>query len=538
MWQFIIIFCLILSHSIESTARSKLSILEAKRKKKEEISLKILPFGFNQDVKRDINTEMVFYDYSERYKSMMKDHKKKKNNKIKISEKIVKNKNIRKGKLSITNLTHLNSERSYLFSDNPLLQVHLQRNKKSKDIEKEINNFVNFKSDIIPEYVDYTSIIKSMYKRRSSPSFEISSSTYRNGKEKKINYFILRPAYNMQKYIESENGVASVSIKEKDSNFLFNAIITSKDTVNTSISFKVERNEKLEIPLFHIYELELILEKYKINEKTGAYLLVDLSDEIDSTNFVGKYQGKIYLNSNLEMVDEGLSYQYEMYLDLEVGNFELELMDLNGNIGRKIIHIAKDKLIFERSKFVASKFKKIYFFKNGLTMKIKTRYLIDEVIGESFKRKNIFNTIGENVINLKLPLTFNTTRNYLELNKNLMIGFLENRNLVIPNPEYRSYIRSNLNIDKDDGTCIIQVNLEDSYQNAFIDASFLEDGGELNYFFLDKDGSVGKEISVITDSVVITSEDEGAIYLKLSREGKNEYLRTYCARALYLVEQL
>ena len=95
------------------------------------------------------------------------------------------------------------------------------------------------------------------------------------------------------------------------------------------------------------------------------------------------------------------------------------------------------------------------------------------------------------------------------------------------------------NVAENSPECIIQINLSKPASGFELDVKSTRINGSVDVLYMDKDGTVGRELTGLTERVFVISSDFGAVNFKTTL-GKSDtrYHQSFCSESLYLLEQI
>ena len=311
---------------------------------------------------------------------------------------------------------------------------------------------------------------------------------------------------------------------------------TSHDFVFEGISARYA------IPVFEKDKFDSIVERLQV-PALGAQLLVELDDRTEDVelDIDTKYDGKVYLSENLNIVDRADSdYSYILFLGVNPGNTIINFKDVDNNITNKIIYLSAKEIYYEPNFYANIKKDTLSLYEEGLRSKCLGMLDIANEKVEPWSFKGDISKLSLNthtVNNMVYPLG---TRKYFELShfeKSIFIGKWSEKNVIVPNEEYADNILNNFDVVENE--CMIQINISKSVKHMSVGGMASNGSMNVDVQFLDEDGEFYDEVSDKSNRAFLTGEQQGLVSLKLEyTDGSKQFIQTYCSENTYLVEQL
>lgn len=393
--------------------------------------------------------------------------------------------------------------------------------------------------------VDFSSFMQSAARKtKVATNFKIKLREFdaKGAAKNNITDFDLVPSYNLNEILtDSGAGEIKVPISADDKFSTFRASVAARDIIRTNFELSARSDTTFDIPVMRTLYLNKILEKHKIKEQTGAHILVDLGEKIDTSTFNGKFQKKIYLNRNFKEVDPGDSFVYELYLDVELGNNMIKYMDFKGKVAQKIIHTIQDELTYEAPFILNSQAISFSVYEENLAAKTLQKLSLNAKDIKYFNRDITASQVALNRYKVIMPIRDASFKHYLEVGKDasVFVGFDDIKKVVIPSIEYIDYLKELFQNRADNGACVIQINLNRPLVNFEAYMSSLNPSGSYDFYYMDKDGTVSAEITGLTEKVFVISHDYGVLNTKIdSGDGNIEYTQSFCTEGLYIIEHI
>ncbi len=357
-----------------------------------------------------------------------------------------------------------------------------------------------------------------------------------------ITDYDLVPSYNLNEVItDAGSGEIKMPITSDDNYSTFRASVAARDIIRTNFELSARSDTVFDIPVLNNELFDKILERNKVREETGAHILVDLGDKVDTSTFLGKFKKKVFLNRNFKEVDPGDSFVYELYLDVELGNHLIKYMDFKGKVAQKIVHTVQDELTYEAPLLLDARALNFSVYEENLAAKTLQKMSLKANDIRYFNREITASKAGLNRYKVLMPLRDASFKHYLEVGNetSVFVGFNDIKKVVIPSIEYIDYLKELFQNRADNGACVIQINLNRPLVNFEAYISSLNPSGSYDFYYMDKDGTVSAEITGLTEKVFVISHDFGILNTKIdSGDGNIEYTQSFCTEGLYIIEHI
>jgi hypothetical protein len=395
------------------------------------------------------------------------------------------------------------------------------------------------------EIIDYSKFIQSSYSKKAKGGFKVQITGITKNRKKSVSItdFDLVPYYDLNE-VKSDNGTGSISIPvtSQGSDYsTFRASVAARGLVRTNFEISAQDELLINIPVFEIGALADILDKHEIAEEYGSHFLVDLGSGLDSTTIEGKFKKKIFLNDRYRVVEEGSSYRFELYLDVEPGNHMVKYMDMKGRVAEKIIHISQGEVTYDEPHIEKSRYVDIDLFEENLISKKLDKVDIDRNFVTFFNRSKASKKIGLNRYKVNVPIKDASFRRYISIGEEnpVYLGFRNIKKATIPSEEYVNYIKSLFQLAESSKACVVQMNLTSHLKDFRANVTSDKETGSYEIYFMDKDGTFSREMTGLSERAFVVSHDFGVINARIDyANGKTEYIQSFCTENLYLIEQL
>jgi hypothetical protein len=392
------------------------------------------------------------------------------------------------------------------------------------------------------QVVDYAKLVLSSYKKSTPYNTQIEARKVAGPKKiTELKNFDIVPYADLNElFQDSGTGTIKIGVSKKGAS-TFKASLVSKDVVRTNFELAVKRDSLFNIPIIESNYLAKILEKNKVKEEFGSHLLIDLGDDVDRSEVHTRYKKRIYLNDKYKQVTEGHEYRYELYLEVKPGNVLVEYLDFKGHKAEKIIHVTMGEMTYDEPYIIAPEFAEFEIYEENLISKSLSTYKVSSDDIRYFNRKNKSKKLSLNRYKIKVPGRESAFRRYLAVGDEsvVYVGFLDNKKITIPSNEYINYMKENMSLDNSSKACLVQINLKKPIKDFKANITSEKATGSYEIYYMDRDGSVGREPTGLTEKVFVVSHDYGVINSQIKYVNKEiKYMQSFCTESLYLVEQL
>lgn len=394
------------------------------------------------------------------------------------------------------------------------------------------------------DQVDYSQFIASSMQRTVEKNFsivfyEINKKGIEKNRIKEVDLF---PAFDSEEiFTDYGTGEVKLPITQRQKNLNFKATIGARNVMRTNFEIAPQSDEVYEIPIFEQELFDEIVSNEIKNENYGSYLLIDLGDSLDTVSIDAKFAKKIYLDNKFRIAKNDTEYRYEFFLDVRPGNTLVRFMDLDGNISEKIVSLIRGELTYESPVFVKEKYIEFELVEENLLSKRNQIIELDEKKIKYFNLNKTAEKIGINRYRIKAPKREESFRQYLEIDygSKVYVGFNESEKLKLPGEDFIPYIKNGLGISDDSGSCLLQVNLTNPLKEFKARSISDKEIGSTQIYYMDKDGTVSRELTGLTEKVFINSQDFGSINIR-TKNNRNEieYYQSFCTDSLYLIENI
>lgn len=344
------------------------------------------------------------------------------------------------------------------------------------------------------------------------------------------------------RFYDDASGELEIEQKLNNELSLLSGRIVSRDGVTTHVTLPMEQGMiDFNIPVLNKDNFSNFLIKENMNVP-GGFLLIKFDSETDSVDISSHYSGRIFLDEDFKVTSKEVDYHYVLYAGIKPGNTLLRLLNFNGEIAEKIIHITENEIFYERVSYIASHFEKFEVRESRLLGKKGYELNIDGDNISYFNTKTKSKNISINTYKIKNPLLVLGMRKYYEFNHlehSIFVGKWKNTFVEIPGADYIDYIFDAFTLESLEGRCMVQVNLSDPSVDFTISGGSEYGAMNLEVKFLDEDGLFNDEITPLAKKVFIIGEHEGIINYKISYDdSSSDIVQSTCSSSSYLVEQL
>ena len=386
-----------------------------------------------------------------------------------------------------------------------------------------------------------------MKRTQSQVAFNIQTNSIKNNnKFEKIKNFELK-FIDDQNEILQDYGEGSISFSSKVYGEMNTRRIqvSARSHVTTSMDLVIENGKiDVNIPLLERKKFSNIVTSQNAND-LGANILVELDQSTEDVEIdvKTKYSKKIFLDEYFRVVNRNdSSYNYILFIGVDVGNTIIYFKRTNNKITNKIINLVDGEIYYEPNFYAEIKNESFKMYEESLLSKCKPILNIsaNEISSWSYEgsiTKKSLNLVE--VTNMVYPLG---TRKYYELShleESVFLGRWNNEYALIPSEEYIQFIMNNFNIGNSAAQCVVQINLSKKAKRINYEGLSSDGIMPIEMSILDEDGTFYTDFSENSEKIFLLGEAQGQININLEYlDGTKEYLQSYCSESTYLIEQL
>jgi hypothetical protein len=401
---------------------------------------------------------------------------------------------------------------------------------------------LNDEKELAPEVKRSTNKSGEIKNRITAYGIDLES-----GKNTEIRGFDLSYSYEYNSNLSDDNtGAVDFSLKSFSSNNVLRVNLRGdNEYLASNADLGLEDGVQFSIPLLSREGLYKFFEKKSLNG-IGSIVLVELAEATNSVDISSAYEGKVYFDENFKEVEMQEAAHYVLFVGVKPGNALLSFQTVDNEVVDKIINTTEDELYFEANEYHTAKRESVQIFEKKLLSN-------ERVPLELFKEKiNYFNTNilfekkAQNTYSYMRPRMSLGMRKYFEINRDqglLVVGYGDNNQIEIPSEnligEYQNIIGN-----ESDQSCYIQTNIDYSKELKDIQYNGHSTHGDasnmnIDMLAIDSDGQHGEEIADKTKTIILSSNQQGTISLRVDYQDNTSHVfNTFCSPGTYLVEQL
>lgn len=350
------------------------------------------------------------------------------------------------------------------------------------------------------------------------------------------------PHYNKNdRFYDESEGVIKIASRYEASDYIYGTFL-SKDYVNMRTAIPLYLGGGIfEIPLIEKASLNELLDKEELNG-LGSTLLVDLGDNAIDVDIDKEFEARTFLNDNFKITTQEGSYKYILYVGVEPGNAVLRYLDSAGKTYEKLSFLADAEMTYEHFSVEDSfTFKFETFELNTLSKKAKELTIAPRNItkfgsGISPDQVGLNSFKFENFVSLK---DSNTYLEFSHLGNSIFAGMRRSSYVILPSGAFVDSIIKAEGLEDLEHHCMIQLNLKNPVKNIQYDGEDRNGPMEVNLHYLDEDGVLSNEPSLLSKHAFLLGSGQGIINMKVDYlNGTELIMQSFCSYGTYLVEQL
>lgn len=350
------------------------------------------------------------------------------------------------------------------------------------------------------------------------------------------------PHYDKNERIYDEaEGVLRLTSNLKHSNYVHGTLL-SEHFVNTRTSIPLYLGGGLfEVPLLEREALNALLDKEGLRGE-GSYLLLDLGELGIDVDIDKKSEARTFLNEDFKVTTQESSYKYILYVGVEPGNSVVRFLDSNGSTHEKLVFLAENEVTFEyfqvRDPF---SFRFEAFEINPLSKKAKELTISASQIN-MFGREDKPKQLGINTFEFPKFSGVASSNSYLAFNHlgdTIFAGMRLSNYVILPSNSFVESILRAEGITNLEYQCVIQLNLSEPVLEILYDGEDSVGPMEVKLHYLDEDGVLSEEPSILTKHAFFIGTGQGVINMRVEfLDGRKLVAQSFCSEGTYLVEQL
>lgn len=318
-------------------------------------------------------------------------------------------------------------------------------------------------------------------------------------------------------------------------------VINSKGMIPTRVELNYNGHANLQAPLINEEGMQKFLQKQKLSIE-GNLLMVMLNSTILDVEIDSTFAERFFFDNTFKPLSGSTGASFVMFAGVKTGNILVRYLLNNKESAQKIVYVGDGEMYFEDAEFVASS-REIFVFTTRNLLGQKRKELTIDGGAISFFGTNI--TARKKALNayeIKVPAQISGMRKYLEFKHmadNLFVGISGEQETEIPSREFISKALEMNDISSLRDRCLVQVNVSKDLRDIKVGGK--NQNGEMfaETSFLDGDGEFSRDSAEMAEKVFIVGDMEGLFNIKLEySDDTSEFLKTFCSKGTYLVEQL
>ncbi len=316
----------------------------------------------------------------------------------------------------------------------------------------------------------------------------------------------------------------------------------SQNTMRTRVDIPLSKDNNLflEVPLLDKENFYNFLDQEELPEY-GGFLLIDMADEsIHDVEIDAHYIQKLYLNDEMQKVNEGGPFRFVFFLCTDSGNITLTYRTGDGDAD-KTVHLQPDEIFFESPSAQKNQEKEFVIKEHTL---LTGKYFPLELSGHKVRyftstTPSFVRALG--TYRVDLPPSTRTSRQYLSIEQGrnrFFVGILDNRILIPDEKRFFAYL-DYMNLDDMENICITQLNFTRTPIDVFVNSSSYGGPTEYMTFYMTDKGEMLDTFEDFTRTLFLVGHRRGVSRIKIHYDNNTvDYFQTYCNNSTYVMEQL
>lgn len=369
------------------------------------------------------------------------------------------------------------------------------------------------------------------------------------GEAQKLYGYKFRPFYNPhQSEVPDDQGVLTIERTTNSHSAIIGGGLHSHGTVPVNLDLVLENASSEQIPVIEVPLLETrsfrkFLESKNINS-AGGHLLIKVSDSAMEFDIDKDPVDKIFLNEKMQEVKGSEPWSYVLFVGIEEGNLLLKYRVDRQFYTSKVIHIVDGEIYFEPGEMLENSIDTFEIVESDILAKKPRPLSIPSGEVLLFSNDSPSRSRGlhrHEFTNLMLPLG---TRQYIELKHidgSIFVGKWDHDTVEVPSRDFIAILLEQFEIPNFSQYCMVQFNLPSKHK--LVEMTLTGQTGtdylDRDVYYLETDGTFNDEPTVRAKKFFVVGKREGVFNLELEyASGVKDYLRSYCAKDTYIVEQV
>ena|GEM_PF-2142535 len=398
------------------------------------------------------------------------------------------------------------------------------------------------KKNTRPEKSDYSG--KTVLGGRSLNTLSIHEVLFgQDSKMKELrNFEFFAETLYGESYTDGPDGKVKIDFNLSSSMGVLRGTVLKHGYMRTKVDLVLEPGKfDVQVPLIEQDAFSRFLDREGIYGR-GGYVLVRLPQKADTVDIDARYEAKVFLNEDLDVVDENEYFEFVLFAGVEPGNLLISYKNINEKIADKISHVVEDEVLFESGIMIESE--QLYFNleeKNMLSRKNSSVNIHPDQINY-FNRRTQASQQAVSSYSIQTPFRALGMRDYLEMRHTqipMFVGLWSNKNVELPSENFANYILESHQLNSLQNACMVQINISKPLRNVNFFGETKRGPMGIVQSYLDEDGEFNYDPSEMASHIFLIGDLQGTISGKLEyADGSYDFIQTFCSSNTYLVEQL
>lgn len=318
--------------------------------------------------------------------------------------------------------------------------------------------------------------------------------------------------------------------------------VRSEGYLATNLKINSESTDTV-IPMIAKDEFEKLLNKFRLHGE-GAFLVVQLDDEIKNIELDKPSEAKVFLDKDFKIVEKDKSPTFMLFIGVAPGNTMIGYDFSKNKQVNKIVYLGEGELYFENEEFDRKSNLAFSLTTKELMGQGKTALNVNSEVVASFNDNQESKKITLNTYGFKDIVSVKNDSNYFELrlgDHNLFFTAKDGDEVELPSKTYLNEILAQFNLNSLKESCVVQINIDEhkKLEQLKFNGRSYQGFENIELLALDNDGSLGSEVTDTTKKIFLSGNAQGVMNLKFKyTDDSFDYHQTYCSPGIYLVEHL
>ena len=366
----------------------------------------------------------------------------------------------------------------------------------------------------------------------------------RRGPSGEYQHFEIRPDYSGQE-TWGDQGLGQVSIqRELNSEMgVMGISLYGRGIMDTRMDLVLERGvvREISIPVFLRDEFEGLQSRQK-SSGGGGHLFVELDSSTESVGIDREYESAVYLNKKLEQVGPDDDYNSILFMGVGVGATTLEYIRNGYEDLRKVVLVEEGAIYYDPNEYLEMSQDIVQIKQRNMLGPRESDLNIEGRKITQFNSYEKVSQIGPSQYDLTTNRMLSGTRKYVELShmsSSLYLGRWDAKEVVIPSEDYIAYFLKVMGLRDLSKSCLVQLNFRDKVEELDVEGKNGEAYISIDQIYLDDEGEFSESLSPLSVRGFFLSNETGVIAFKIKyKNGKEDYLNSYCSSSSYIIEQI